>query len=164
MVLLAALAGPSWAQGVPANQAPPRTEAGESSSKDTKVDLAPPAGEAGLDLGGASADVRELKPWDPHKADKDVEVGDYYLKRKNYAAAINRYRDALYWKSDDAVATLRLAQALEQVGRYAEARNNYEAYLKILPHGEFAKQATAALSRLQEKTDDPQKSAGLPEM
>lgn len=164
MVLLAALAGSSWAQAVPANQAPPRTEAGESSSKDTKVDLAPPAGEAGLDLGGASADVRELKPWDPHKADKDVEVGDYYFKRKNYAAAIYRYRDALYWKSDDAVATLRLAQALEQVGQYAEARKNYESYLKILPHGEFAKQATDALGRLHEKPDDPRKSAGMPEM
>lgn len=162
VVLLAAMLTPAWAQS-----APPRSDAGESSSKDTKIDLSAPPGEEGLDLRGGevdTSDVRELKPWDPHKADKNVEVGDYYFRRKNYAAAISRYREALYWKDNDAVATWRLAQALEQVGQYSEARSNYQAYLKALPNGEFAEKATAALDRLKDKPDAPEKSAGLPSL
>jgi Flp pilus assembly protein TadD len=167
VVLLAAISGAAWAQSVPASQTPPHSEAGESSSKDTKVDLSAPPGEEGLDLRGGAADtsdVRELKPWDPHKADKNVEVGDYYFRRKNYAAAISRYREALYWKDNDAVATWRLAQVLEQVGQYHEARSNYQAYLKIVPHGEFAEKATAALDRLKDKPDDLKKSAAMPSL
>ena len=134
--------------------APPRSDAseGESSSNRTKVDLSPPPGEAGLDLRPGASDVQEFKPWDPHKADKCVEIGDFYYKRKNYSAAISRYREALYWKSDHALAFFRLGQALEQTGQYDEARKSYEQYLKILPKGTYATQSQKALEKLGEKT------------
>ncbi len=87
-----------------------------------------------------SGDVGEFHPWDPHKAAKDIEVGDYYFKeRKNYRAAADRYREAHYFTRDnDAVATFRLAVCLEKLDQPDEARKEYEAYLKILPHGGFA--------------------------
>ncbi len=135
-------------------QAPPPTErkrAGndeESSSKDTKVDLSPPADDVTHPGSAAASDVNEFHAYDPHKAEKDVEVGDFYFKRKNYKAAISRYRSALTWKPNDAVATFRLAQALERNGELAEARRNYEAYLKILPHGPNAEEAQKAVERL----------------
>jgi hypothetical protein len=103
---------------------PPRSTStsnvGESSSKSTKIDLSPPPGEAaapgvGTD-GEAAGDVQEMKPWDPHKADKNVEVGDFYFKRGNYRAAQSRYREALYWKDNDAIAMFRLAQTQEKLG------------------------------------------------
>ncbi len=80
------------------------------------------------------AEVREFHPWDPHKAAKDVEVGDYYFKRKNYRAAEDRYREALLYKDNDAIATYRLAICLEKMDRPDEARQEYESYLKILPY------------------------------
>jgi tetratricopeptide (TPR) repeat protein len=129
----------------------------ESSSKDTRVDLSPPKDDeknhpmsaaAISDAQEAPSDVQELHPWDPHKAAKDVEVGDFYFKRKNYKAAIERYRDALIYKQDDAIATYRLAESLDKTGNSTEAVNYYLQYLKILPHGPYAADAEKAAARL----------------
>ncbi len=142
-------------QQMPPQQAPPRSD-GESSSKDRPVSIAPPPGDAaehaGVDL---PDDIRETHPWDPHKSDKNVEVGDYYLKRKNYRAAISRYQEALYWRDNNAVAMFRLAQALELTGQFTESRKQYQNYLKTLPHGEYAPEAQEALDRLKDKPDQP---------
>ena len=43
----------------------------------------------------APGDVQEFHPYDPHRASKDIEVGDFYFKKKNYGAALERYREAL---------------------------------------------------------------------
>jgi tetratricopeptide (TPR) repeat protein len=129
----------------------------ESSSRDTRVDLSPPSndeknhplsGAAVSDAQEAASDVQELHPWDPHKAAKDVEVGDYYFKRKNYKAAIERYKHALIYKQDDAIATYRLAESLDKTGNLTEAVTYYRGYLKILPHGPYAGDAQKAISRL----------------
>jgi Flp pilus assembly protein TadD len=105
--------------------------------------------EAGVLTGNG---VTEFRTWDPHKAAKDIEVGDFYFKRKNYRAAEERYRDALRFKENDAVATLRLAVSLEKLGILDDARLEYESYLKILPHGPEAEQAQKALDRLKAQT------------
>jgi tetratricopeptide (TPR) repeat protein len=134
-------------------------EAQESSSRDTRVDISPPKGDAknhpdskgavaDLEPSDNPSDVQEFHPWNPMKALKDVEVGDYYFKRKNYRAALDRYKEALYWKENDAVASFRLAVCQEKLGDKAEAKKYYEQYLKILPEGPFAKDAHASLDRL----------------
>jgi tetratricopeptide (TPR) repeat protein len=142
--------------------------AGDSSSKDTQVDLSPPADDAKVHPQSstvvaaaeaeASGGITELKSWDPHKAAKDVEVGDFYFKRKNYHAAEERYREALRYKDNDAVATIRLAESLEKLGVWDDARAEYESYLKILPHGPQASEAQKAIDRLkaQSGTKQPQ--------
>src|SRR6516162_2279418 len=96
------------------NLAPPRSDSvnvdalddspGDSSSKETQIDVTPPPGDAKAhpdsanplkDEGSdAASDVNEMRPWDPHRAAKDIEVGDYYFKRKNYLGAESRYREA----------------------------------------------------------------------
>lgn len=138
----------------PENQPPKKAprEAGESSSRDQIIDLSPPTNDAkdhpDSDVSDSDSDVTEFHQWDPHKAQKSVEVGDFYLKRKNYAAAIDRYREALQYKPNDAIATFRLAQALEQDQKFDDARKEYANYLKILPHGPSAADARKALERL----------------
>ena len=130
----------------------------ESSSKDTRIDLSPPKDDEKnhpmsratvSDAEDAAADVQEFHPWDPHKAAKDIEVGDFYFKRKNYRAAIERYKDALIYKPNDAIAQFRLAESLEKTGSAQDAVTHYEEYLKILPHGPFAPDAQRALERLK---------------
>jgi len=103
------------------------------------------------DVEGASggSTVGEFHPWDPHKAAKDVEVGDFYFKRRNYHGAEDRYREALYYKENDAIATFRLAVCLEKMDRSGEALTEYENYLKILPHGPEAGEAQKAIDRLR---------------
>jgi tetratricopeptide (TPR) repeat protein len=137
-----------------------------SSSKDDAIDLSPPTDdakshptsaeavrdaedEAGLYEGDEIGGVQEFKPWNPHKADKDVEVGDFYFKRKNFKAALDRYREALYYKDNDAVATFKVAICEEKLGDTDEARIAYENYLKILPEGPFAEEAHRAIDRLK---------------
>ena len=171
--------GSAPAKTPPANQPPPRSDQGEfpvlkprpgaggvSSSKENPPDLTPPPDDAknhpqsgaalheaedaaGLYEGDEIGGVQEFKPWNPHKAEKDVEVGDFYFKRKNYRAALDRYREALVYKNDDAVATFRLAVCEEKLGDDEEARKAYDAYLKILPHGPFAGEAQQAIGRLK---------------
>ncbi len=133
----------------------------ESSSHDTRVDTSPPKEDAKNHPGSKAAvadldipenietsGVQEFHPWNPMKALKDIEVGDYYFKRKNYKAALDRYKEALYYKDNDAAANFRLAVCQEKMGDKAEARKYYEQYLKILPEGPLAKDAHASLERL----------------
>lgn len=135
---------------VPQSQPTPRSahaDANSSSSRDTQIDLSPPPGDA-AHPGADTGDVSEFHPWDPHRAAKDIEVGDFYFKRANYRAAESRYREALQFKPNDAEATFKLAEALDRQ-HSPEAKGFYEQYLKILPSGEFAKPAQDAIERLK---------------
>lgn len=138
-------------------------EADESSSRDTRVDISAPKDDAKSHPGSKDAvadfdadavpdtitdGVQEFHPWSPLKAMKDIEVGDFYFKRKNYKAALERYKEALYYKDGDAVASFRLAVCQDKLGNKAEAKKYYEQYLKILPEGPSAKDAHASLDRL----------------
>jgi tetratricopeptide (TPR) repeat protein len=158
----------------PQNQAPPRSErdkeAGESSSRDTRIDLSPPKndakdhpnstvpasdGEEDDTLGG----VEEFHPFDPHRALKDMEVGDFYFKKKNYRAALDRYREALVYKPNDALANFRMAQSLEKLSQPDGAAEHYEEYLKILPHGPLSEEAQKALEKLKVSQDSGKNQA-----
>jgi tetratricopeptide (TPR) repeat protein len=140
-----------------------------SSSRASIIDLSPPkddlkdhpdsaaALEKATEQANAEAkDVQEFHPWNPMKALKDIEVGDYYFKRKNYRAALDRYKEALVYKENDAVATFRLAVCQEEMRDPASALDNYAAYLKILPHGPFADEARDSIERL--KAESPKAS------
>ena len=124
---------------------------GESSSRDTLIDLSPPAEERKKHPGAIDTqdEVSEFHSYDPHKAMKDVEVGDFYFKRKNYRAALDRYKDALLYKPNDAVATYKVAQTAEKMENFHLARESYSQYLKILPKGPEAENSKLALERLK---------------
>ena len=167
----------AWGQGAPTaepksgappgkNPPPPRSEPvqdpNESSSRDTQIDIRdpealPPEMNEGEEPG--DSDVQEMHRYDPHRAEKNVEVGDYYMKRKNYRAAESRYREALDYKPNDAIATFRLAVVLEKTGELEEARQRYQEYLKILPQGPFAAESKKALERLKPKKEQTPKRA-----
>ncbi len=120
-----------------------------SSSKDSRIDLSPPTGDAVTHPDSdVPSDVNEMRRYDPHKAEKNIEVGDYHFKKKNYRAAESRYREALEWKPGDAQATYNLAVCQEKLGEKADARASYESYLKILPHGPNAQESRRAVERL----------------
>lgn len=141
----------------PANpDAPPQ----ESSSRDTRVDVTPPQDDA-KNHPNSEAAVSDLTPkphadaaavqehpFNPMKSKKDIDIGDFYFRRKNYKGALERYKDALFYKDNDAVATYRVAVCEEKLGDRDEAQKFYEQYLKILPDGPLAKEAKASLDRL----------------
>jgi tetratricopeptide (TPR) repeat protein len=154
---------------------------GFSSSKDEPVDLSPPPNDAkthpdsaeavheaedaaGLLEGDELGGIQEMHPWDPHKAEKDIEVGEYYFKQKNYRGALDRFQEALYYQYNNAVATFRVGECQEKLGESDEARKAYQSYLKLLPEGPFAAKAKQALERLGKADvdkDDKQNAPGL---
>ena len=165
VTVLLALATLCLAQQNPPSAPSDRSrEAGDSSSRDTKIDISPPANDSKkhpdsssavsdltADEDASSSDIQEFHPWDPMKAMKDIEVGDFYFRRHNYRAALDRYKEALYFKDNDAVATFRLAQCQEKLGSKGEAQKYYQQYLDLLPEGPYAKEAHASLTRLAKK-------------
>jgi tetratricopeptide (TPR) repeat protein len=132
--------------------ASPNVPSNESSSRSNIMDISPPIGDVqehpDSEVPQELVGTTEMHPWNPHKAEKNVEIGDYYFKEKNYRAAESRYREALYYKENDATATLHLAEVLDKMGRSNEARESYQAYLKIMPHGPNSIDAHKALERL----------------
>ncbi len=129
--------------------AAPLDEEEDSSSKQTRIDLSPPNGEAQkYPDSDISSDVQEVHPWNPHNAQKDVEVGDFYFKRNNYKGALARYEDALHWQDNDAEAMWKAAITAEKMGDKESAASYYSAYLKTLPHGEHADDAQRSLAKL----------------
>ena len=142
---------PSQPAEQPAQPAPGGDQQGESSSRDSQMDLEahPPTPEPALPTKDAKdADDKILLPWDPHRADKDIEVGNYYLRQKNYRAALDRFNDALHYKQGDAEATYGLAVTQEKLDLLAQSSKNYQEYLRILPAGPHAKEAQEAINRI----------------
>ncbi|HXZ27793.1 MAG TPA: tetratricopeptide repeat protein [Terriglobales bacterium] len=135
--------------------------ADQSSSRGTQIDLGPPSGSGAKPAGGVQG-TYEMTLWDPHRAAKDIEVGDLYRKQGNYRAAVSRYRDALDYKPNDAEATFRMAETLEKLGEVEDAAAYYQSYLRILPRGDYAAASHQALARLEPLLGDrpPQARSG----
>jgi Flp pilus assembly protein TadD len=80
---------------------------------------------------------------------KDMEIGGYYFRNKNYRGAMFRLRHALDSKPGEPEATLGLAEALNRLGNRDEARETYQAYLQKQPSGTHAEQARVTLEKLK---------------
>lgn len=146
------------------NQAPPRSDNAEySSSSDTKIDLSPPKDDAKNhpDSAGAVAGLENAEGghmqvvhrWNPLKANKDIEVGDFYFNLKNYPAALSRYQEALQYHPNDAMANFKLGETFERLNKPQEAITHYKQYLKILPQGPKSKDAEKSLAKLQKSEE-----------
>jgi tetratricopeptide (TPR) repeat protein len=164
LIIPGAAQSPEGEKDANQNQAPPRSErsreAGESSSRDSRIDLSPPPNDAKDhpnssvphdegEEGSASSDVQEFHPYDPHRAAKDIEVGDFYFKKKNYGAALERYREALFYKPNDALANFRMAVAFEKLAKLDDAAEHYQEYLRIMPNGPQSEEAKKALEKMK---------------
>jgi tetratricopeptide (TPR) repeat protein len=118
----------------------------ESSSKDSQIDLG--AHPVLAEPAHAEADPSVFVPFDPHRAAKDDEIGQYYLKQKNYRAALDRFHDALLYKPNDAEAMYGLGVTQEKLDLLDLADQSYRKYLQILPNGPKSSDAQEALKRI----------------
>jgi tetratricopeptide (TPR) repeat protein len=122
---------------------------GESSSKDAEIDPSSAARTRPEAVANPNAvDEKAFRPYDPHRAAKDLEVGNFYLKVKNYRAALERFNDALLYKPDDAESIYGLAVTQDKLDLPDKARKNYSRYLETLPHGPHARDCEDALKRI----------------
>jgi len=80
---------------------------------------------------------------------ESIEVGDYYFKRKNYRAAEDRYREALFYKDNDALATFHLAVCLEKNGPARRSAQGVRKLFEDTASRPQAEEARKAMERLK---------------
>jgi tetratricopeptide (TPR) repeat protein len=148
---------------------PPATPAqnsqGESSSSAPRPD-APPAPETPKTKSGKKNKETPTKSapdqptWDPLRAEKDLEVGQYYLKKGDVDAAIDRFEDAAASKPGFAIPYRYLGEAHEKKGQKREAIKSYTRYLDLYPHAEDAAKVRKKIDKLWSEVGKKDKSTG----
>jgi tetratricopeptide (TPR) repeat protein len=83
------------------------------------------------------------------QAAEDIEVGYFYMNKKNYRAAESRLQEAVELRPEAVAAWVGLAQAQQKLGKNEAARQSYEEYLKLNPDIAGAEQAKKAIASLQ---------------
>jgi tetratricopeptide (TPR) repeat protein len=86
--------------------------------------------------------------YDPYPAQKDLEVGMFYLHKGNVDAAIDRFKDAIQQRPNFAKPRLLLAEAYEKKGDKAEALKYYREYLEVFPSAPDSKSVRRKIERL----------------
>lgn len=89
--------------------------------------------------------------WDPLRAEKDIEVGRYYMKKGNYDAAIDRFQDATEARPGYALPYRLLGEAQEKKGLKGEAAQSYKTYLKLYPHAADAGKVRKQIQKLEQE-------------
>jgi tetratricopeptide (TPR) repeat protein len=101
-------------------------------------------------VSSSSSLTQQLAPQlDPDRSKKDTEVGDLYLKSRNYQGALLRFQDATRSDPTNVSAIFGLAETQRSLGKTTEAATNYQMYLDILPNGPKSKEAMKALKTLR---------------
>jgi tetratricopeptide (TPR) repeat protein len=101
----------------------------------------------------------------PPPAWKSVEIGNFYLRRKDYRGALSRYKEAIHTDPDYAPAYLQLGKVNEKLGRKRQALAAYRKYLSALPsekQAEEAKDAHRAIRRLEREVGDARRALEKP--
>jgi tetratricopeptide (TPR) repeat protein len=91
--------------------------------------------------------------YDPYKAEKSLEVGRFYLKKKNYDAAIDRFLDAIRHKPNFALPHRLIGEAYEKKKESEKAVEFYGKYLDILPQAEDADKIRKKIESLKRKIE-----------
>jgi len=133
-------------------QEPPQ----ESSSKPSGAPA--PSGKPGKDdkkkknKDGATKSAPEQPAWDPLRAEKDLEVGQYYMRKGDVDAAIDRFLDATLAKPGYAIPFRFLGEAQEKKGLKKQAIKSYQRYLDLYPHAEDREKIQKRIDKLYKET------------
>jgi tetratricopeptide (TPR) repeat protein len=126
---------------------------GESSSKQKDKPSATPKKNAPMQS------APDQPTWDPLRAEKDLEVGRYYMKRGDLDAAIDRFQDATTAKPGYALPFRYLGEAQEKKGLKKDAIKSYTRYLDLYPHAEDADKIRKRIEKLWSEVGKGKKSA-----
>ncbi|MFZ0038060.1 MAG: hypothetical protein WAK91_11600 [Candidatus Acidiferrales bacterium] len=99
------------------------------------------------------SDPNQPQVYDPYHAMKAMEVGEYYLRKGDSAAALDRFQDAIRYKYDFARPRLLIAEIYEKRHDDAQAIHYYSEYLKILPQAPDAKKIKERIEKLSKRVE-----------
>jgi len=75
----------------------------------------------------------EIVEPDPVQAKKNLEVGDFYFRKKNFKAAAERYRDAVRYGPKSSKSYSKLVRALEKLEAFLEAAEACNEFIQQNP-------------------------------
>ena len=81
-------------------------------------------------------------------AEKDLQVGQYYMHKGDVDAAIDRFQDAIAAKPGYAVPFKFLGEAQEKKGLKKPAIKSYQRYLDLYPKAEDAEKIRKRIEKL----------------
>lgn len=115
----------------------------------------------------AGTEPEEKPLYVPQGAAKSVEIGNFYLRKGDYRAALSRFKEAAEADPTYAGAFLGLGKVYEKIGLKQKALDAYRKYLDALPSEKDAEEAKAvhrAMARLEKelKVSRPGKGAASP--
>jgi tetratricopeptide (TPR) repeat protein len=139
--VLVAVGGFSATRPVRAQDTPPAPPPKEDAPKpktntDTAVNSAP-----------------DQPKWDPLRAEKDIEIGKYYMRKGDVDAAIDRFQDATDAKPGYAIPYRFLGECYEKKGKKKPAVKAYQRYLDLYPHAEDGDKIRKKIEKLHQEID-----------
>jgi tetratricopeptide (TPR) repeat protein len=117
----------------------------------------PPKPKTNKQTDTATKSAEDQPKWDPLRAEKDLEVGKYYLKTGNVDAAIDRFQDAIEAKPGYAIPFLFLGEAQEKKGMKRDAIKSYTRYLELYPKAEDKAKIEKKIEKLRRETGEKKK-------
>jgi tetratricopeptide (TPR) repeat protein len=124
----------------PADAAPPKQKPPAKTNKDNATESAP-----------------DQPVWDPLRAEKDLEVGQYYMRKGDVDAAIDRFQDAAIAKPGYAIPFRFLGEAQEKKGLKKPAIKSYQRYLDLVPHADDADKVKKRIEKLYKEVEKEKK-------
>ena len=105
----------------------------------------------------ATKNAPDQPMWDPLRAEKDIEVGEHYMHKGDYDAAIDRFQDAIESKPGYAIPFRYLGEAQEKKGLKKQAIKSYQRYLDLYPHAEDGEKIKKRIEKLYKEVEKEKK-------
>jgi tetratricopeptide (TPR) repeat protein len=105
----------------------------------------------------ATQNAPDQPTWDPLRAEKDLEVGQYYMRKGDVDAAIDRFQDATTAKPGYAIPFRFLGEAQEKKGLKKQAIKSYQRYLDLYPHAEDGDRVRKKIDKLYKEVEKEKK-------
>ena len=80
---------------------------------------------------------------------EDIDVGNFYLDKRNWKGAQDRFASAFKLDAENENAVFGLAEAEQRLELYDKAREHYELFLSYDPDGPHSKVARKALEQVE---------------
>jgi tetratricopeptide (TPR) repeat protein len=131
----------------------------EQPAPEKPADEPPPAKKtpAKKNADNATQSAPDQPIWDPLRAEKDLEVGQYYMRKGDVDAAIDRFQDATTAKPGFAIPYRFLGEAQEKKGLKKKAIKSYQRYLDMVPHADDADKVKKKIEKLYKEVEKEKK-------
>ncbi|MGB2644891.1 MAG: tetratricopeptide repeat protein [Candidatus Acidiferrum sp.] len=133
---------------------PPANPTGPDAAPPKKPDAKP----AKPNTDTATQNAPDQPTWDPLRAERDMQVGIYYMHKGDLDAAIDRFQDATLAKPGYAIPFLRLGEAQEKKGLKRQAIKSYTRYLDLYPKAEDKDKIQKKIDKLYKDVQNEKKS------